>query len=280
MNDFKVTLDVSSLTQFLDNFAKEVTNDIEKGVKGLANDTHNHIIEQVNQKLTNGHDREKYLKNLGQVVQIDKFMWMITLDENAWSIENGKKRDMKGEPGQWGLLKNPDGVVEGEGPHKGAHYKIIPLDQGRAPGEIDKTYSPEKVAYQKGIASQIKAEISKRGIPYRKLETESAVGRKTGQTINRPKEGRLHEFDVHTKSFPGTASTDVGARVNIYQTYNNKTNKVEKQITTFRTVFEGEDGKWQYPAPSASKFFEEAKTWAENQWQNEWLPKIMAKYKG
>jgi hypothetical protein len=160
--EFKVNLDTSSLSQFFEKFAKDISDDIQKGVEGLARSAHTYIEEKAQNGLHSF--REAYLENLGKPVQLNKYVWEITLNGPATWIELGKPEwDMKGEPGQWGLLKNPDGVVK-NGKNAGKHYKIVPMKQGAMPSEIQ---SGPKKEYQEGIVKQLRSELKKRSIPYR-----------------------------------------------------------------------------------------------------------------
>ena len=72
--------------------------------------------------------------------------------------------------------------------------------------------------------------------------------------------------------------------MNVYQreVHNSRTGKkeVQRQVTTFRTVIEGQSDKWWHPSVKALNFFEEAKTWAETEWTTKIFPAMAAKYKG
>jgi dsDNA-binding SOS-regulon protein len=282
MADFKVTLDVSALTQFLDNFTKEVTKDIKNGIEGLAKSTQTHIVEEVQNKL-NKHEAERYKKWLSQAEKLDDYLWVITLHGNAESLEKGEKWDMKGKVGQWGLLKDSKTVKNG--PNAGKHYRVIPMQQG----EVSDSASPNNQAAQIEIKNTIKNFLKSQNprIPYG-IEKHTIVDPETGAPTRvarmseigpngNPKP--LHTFDIPSR-IPGKGNTQQLTRLNIYQIAN-KNGNPKKVMTTFRTVMDtdAQKDKWMYPAPGAHGFFEEAAKWAQDEWTNTMLPKLLEKYK-
>lgn len=265
----KVDLDISALSQFLDNFAKQVSDDIKLGIKGLANSAHAHILEEEKRKLQKW-DREKYEANLSQAEQIDDYLWEITLGEEAAGIEEGRPAwDMKGPPG--GLLHTERPGSKGKikevqnGPNKGKKYRVVPFQQGK----VSNTTNPEKIQRQEQLVKDIKGALKAKGIPLRKLEVDPATGS--------PRIGRLHSLNIESR-IPGKGNTPELHGLTIYQTPNAKTGKVQRTMTTFRTAIEG-DGKWMRDPIEGIKVFEETRTWCEDQWQNVWLPQIVDKYK-
>lgn len=263
MGNLKAKIDLAPLAKYLENFAKELVKDLNKGVEGLAKSTYANIKEQAQNNLHSF--REKYLESLSPPEQIDSLLWVITLNSGAAWIEEGRSQwDMKGEPGRWGLLKKPTGIVK-EGPNKGKAYRIIPMDQAKKPTDM----TVAKGEYEKSMVSMVRAELKKRDIPYRKLELDS----KTGS----PRIGKLHSFDIPS-NIPGKGNTPQLHGINIYQQPNKKTGVIERKITTFRTAIEG-DGKWMHPGVEAKGFFEIAKRFAEHEWETKWLPEILEKYR-
>jgi len=263
MPDFKVTLDISALTQFLENFKKEVVSDLKKSVKGLAVDTQTHIVEEAQNKLKSS--RKIYLENLSQAEKIDDYLWEITLKADAEWIEKGlpDNFDMKK-----GLLntKKPGSKGEIKTGKDGKKYRIVAFDQGKVASELSS--NDDKLKYQQELIKKVKSELRKRDIPYKKLEIDP----KTGST----RIGKLHSFDIES-GIPGRGNTPVLHGLSIYQTKKDD-GSVKRSITTFRTVKEGQDGKWIHPGLEGKKFFEEAKKWAEDRWEKDILPSLMSKY--
>ena len=288
MSDFKVNLDISALLKYLENFAKEVDADVKKSIKALAIDSHNHIKEQAQNKLHSF--RAQYLESLGQAKEVDAYNWVIVLNKNASWLEEGKDAwDMKGKPGQWGLLKESETIKSG--PNKGKHYKIIPLEHGKPPNEeasgrtIGENGEPIGKGFEQNMTKLLKSELKKRGIPtgrFNKLELDkngSPRGGKINSTTGIADPYRVSSFDIKSP-YPGKkASSQIFERVNVYQKLNKKTGGVERHFTTFRMAIE-DDGKWEHPAAPALKIFEETQKWAENKWTSDILPSIMAKYEG
>lgn len=262
MSDFKVNIDISGLTQYLENFAKEVTKDIQKGIKGLAISTQNHIKEEAQNKLHTF--REEYLKNLSPPEQINDYLWVITLDSDANWIEEGRPEAYDMKPGL--LNTTRPGAKPAKTSAGGKKYRIVPMNQAKAPSEM----TVKKGAYEKAMVATVKSELKKRDIPYKKLEIDP----KTGS----PRIGKLHSFDIES-NVPGKGNTPQLHGLSIYQT-KQKDGSVKRQITTFRTVTEDQAGKWIHPPVEAKNFFKDAKTWAENEWEKTWLPQIMQKYSG
>lgn len=279
MSIFKVDLDISSLTQYLDTFAKELTKDVSKAVKGLADSTHSNIIKETGKKLDKW-DRKKYLENLSPPQQEGNFAWVIVLNEPAVPIEEGREPwDMKGQPGKWGLLKNPEFSEK-----TGKYYKIIPMTQGK----VSNTMNMQNLSNQEEAVDDIKSFLKDRNkgkprdqkLHFNKLEVDPRTG-SPRVSKNNPKTGRpmpLHSFDVPSR-IPGAGNTEQLARLNIYQVQNAKTGKINKVMTTFRTAVEG-DNKWMHKSIGAKNLFDDAQKWAENEWNNSVLPALMAKYQG
>lgn len=285
MADINVKIDTSSLSQYLENFAKEVAKDLQSSIKNLAEGAHSHIVEKAQQELHSF--REQYLENLSQAQQEDAYKWVITLNEKAAWLEEGKEAwDMKGEAGQWGLLKKPTGKTK-----DGKFYKIIPLEHGKPPTEqasgrtLGADGKPLGKGFEQNMTNLLKKELRSRNIPtgrFNKLEIDPHTGSPRVGAID-PKTGlpRPHKvagFDI-TSPYPGKGNTQIFQRVGVYQKLNNKSGAVERHFTTFRVAIEG-DGKWKHPAAPALKIFEETAKWAEQRWVSDILPALMDKYRG
>jgi len=265
MGDIKVVLDADSLSQYMEEFSKELNRDLQKGIAGLAKAVHAHIVEDAQ---TLHSSREKYLEDLSEPEQIDDVLWVITLKESSVYIEDGIPTPYDMKPG---LLK--DGKTG-----KNGKYRIVPMDQGKTPTQM----SPRTAGYEQNMVNKVMSELKKRGIPYKKLETESAIGRKTGNVIQKPIQGRgtpLHK-NLNLDSYvPGKGNTAQLAKVNIYQEFNHKTNRIERKITTFRTVTEhGQEEKWIHPPIEPLDAFLKAEEFALREWEDKWLPAILGKY--
>lgn len=256
MSDIKLNLDISSLTKYLENFSKDIVKDIKKSIAALANDTQTHIKEDAQNKLHSF--REKYLENLSPAEQVDEFLWVITLNNKAEWIEEGRPEPFDMKPG---LLK--DGKTSKDG-HK---YRVVPMNQAKTPTQM----SPNTAGYEQSMVGKVKLELKKQGIPYKKLELDPRTGS--------PRIGKLHSLDIESFT-PGKGNTPQLHGINIYQT-KQKDGSVKRSITTFRTVTDKPDQKekWIHPAVEAKNFFQTAKTWAEKEWESKILPALVEKYK-
>jgi len=281
MSEFKPYLDISGLTQFLENFTKEVTRDIQKGVEGLAEAAHGHILEEAKKKL-NKYDRPIYEQNLSQAKQIDGFLWEITLIDEGANIENGREeRDMK--PGLLNTVKN--GAKPAKTTKDGRKYRIIPMPQGKE----STSENPKDLAKSEELIGNIKSFLKAQNprLSYKGIEKHTIVDPVTGSPKKVPKlspigaDGHpkpLHVFDIPSR-IPGKGNTEQLARLHIYQV-TNKNGNAKKVMTTFRTVLsEGQEDKWMYPARPAVNIFQETEEWAKNEWDRTWLPQIMEKYR-
>ena len=256
MGVLNIDLDISALSQYLENFAKEISSDVQKSVKALAVDTHNHIKEEAQNNLHSF--RDKYLENLSPPEQIDDLIWVITLNEKAEWIETGRPEPFDMKPG---LLK--DGKMSKDG-HR---YRIVPMNQAKIPSEMTQA----KGAYEKAMVGVVRGFLREKGIPYKKLEVDPRTGS--------PRIGKLHSFDI-ASNIPGKGNTPQLHGLNIYQT-KQKDGSVKRSITTFRTVTDNENqkDKWIHPPVEARDFFEKAKTWAEQEWETKIFPALLDKYK-
>ncbi len=284
MGELKVSLDLSPLSQYLENFVKEISKDVSKGVKGLTEATNAHIKERAQQELHSF--RDEYIQNLS-FKQLDTYLWEITLNADAAWIEEGREKwDMK-----IGLLgtkrEGSTGRIETvkSGPNQGKKYRIVPMNQNKMPSKmssgrdtLDEAGKSVGSGFELNTKKAVSAHLKKLGISpslHQKLEIDP----KTGS----PRIGKITSFSLPS-SIPGKGNTPLLDRVNVYQreVTNKKTGKkeIQRQVTTFRTVMEGQDDKWWHPSVKALNFFEEARNWAESQWQSKWLPEILQKYKG
>lgn len=256
MSDFKVTVDVSPLSDFLDHLVKNIEKDFNKSLGALAQGAYGHIKEKAQEGLHSF--RKQYLESLSPPELVDGHIWVITLDDKAEWLEAGRTEPYDMKPG---LLKN------GKVSKDGTRYRIVPMNQAKAPTEM----SPNTAGYEQNMVNRVKAELKKQGIPYKKLEIDPHTGS--------PRLGKLHELDINS-SVPGKGNTPQLHGLNIYQT-KQKDGSVKRTLTTFRTVTdkESQKDKWIHPAVTAKDLFGEARKWAEQEFESKILPELMEKYK-
>lgn len=247
----KIKVDIQSLAQQCKEFALEAEHDLKKGVAGLAASTHANVAMMASQELHSS--RKDFMDNLG-FEEIAEGIWVVSIDEKGLWIEEGLEagHDMKPD-----LLKNA------KTSKNGYRYQIIPFEHTKPPSQTTDT--------AKDIVRQIKNNLKKERIPYKKIEKDSR---------GKPKLGKLHSFSWDS-AIPGRGNTPVLSRVSIYQNLNKQTGKVQRDIFTFRTVSENpkSNGKWIHPGVKAKKYLDIAAEWAMRTWENEILPEILNKWK-
>lgn len=293
MGNITVTLDVSGvddLVRELGAFQEEVA----KKVGDLAAQTHLHIKEQVQQKLTSR--RQMYDDALDSVVEVSPGVHVITLKKEAVWIEEGMEAHSMVDD----LLKNNAKTAK-----DGSKYKVIPFEHDKG--------GASQTSQTNMLNMALRTELKKRNIPYKGIE------RGPGGS---PKTGLLHKFNMMdsplrpagTAGKPGWGKGAEGAvmqgpnslggsgggtpllkGVRIYQTAVFKKDaagnevpdldkkgqqKAKRSIMTFRVVSSKHKGtKWEHPGIEGTHFFEEAETWAKQQWDTHIVPDILRKFK-
>lgn len=245
----KIKIDASAIAAQFKEFASEVEQQIKKSVANLATITHAKVAELASGELRS--TRKSFLDNLG-FEEISDGVWVVSVDEKALFIEEGLDQGFDMKPG---LLRN------GKISKKGYKYRVVPFEHSKAPSQLSTS--------AQAIVSQIKANLKKENVPFKKIETNP-----DGSV----REGKLHTFNWKSKK-PGRGNTPVLKGVNIYQTVKN--GNVRRDIITFRTVTNSPSqvDKWKHPGLSGKKFLDRAYDWALKEWENKILPEIMGKWK-
>lgn len=272
MEDIELKIDLEDLMSQIKIITNELVKDVQGSIGALAVATQKHIKEEAQNKLHSF--REKYLESLSEAEQVDKNLWVITLSADASWIETGIPKDWDMKPG---LLnnKNAKGPIKSTVGKDGKKYRIIPMNQGQTPTQLasgrdtlDMNGKSVGNGHQQNMIDLVKYTLKKKGIPYKKLEVDGD---------NKPRLGKLHSLDI-SSPIPGKGNTEQLKGLNIYQT-KQKDGSVKRTLTTFRTVKEGDDGKWIHPPVAAANFFKHAKEFAEREWEEKIMPAILEKYK-
>lgn len=252
MSDIKLELDDGGLLAMFKEYAELISKDLDQGLKTLAVATHTHITELAQKELKTS--RKQFMENLTWS-EIAPGVYAVTIHAPAVWIDNGFPSSFDMKPG---LLK--DAKVSKDG----VRYKVIPMDKGAPPTQLDDS--------GKHTLEMLKKGLKDKKVPLRKLEFNPDGS---------PKLGKIHSFDFGGK-IPGKGVTPILDRVNIYQHQNSKTGKVTRQITTFRTVTDGksQEGKWVHPSLEGKHFLDRAVIFADQHWTNNILPEILRRYTG
>ena len=248
----KFQIDASSIASQLDGIKEEIEKELMNGVKELSVRTYSHIEEEAAKQLKT--TRQNYQENL-KYEKIAPGIYVITLLDAAMWIEEGFKEGFDMKPG---LLKQNTKTSK-----DGYQYRVIPFNHG--------TDKQNTTPYNQTVIDRIKDELKARKIKIKKVDTNPDGS---------PKIGRMHSFSLDSEKPTAKASTNVLTNVSVYQKLNEKTQKVERGIFTFRTVSNNPDyaEKWLRKEKTGVKLLDEAETWASQEWENSILPEILKKW--
>lgn len=255
MSKLRLHINAQELAESLNGFKDEIEKDIENSVKSLASMTHAKTLELAEEKLRSL--KPQYKKALS-FEEVQKGIWVVSLDESAMFIEEGK------DPGSMvdDLLKRGFKVAK-----DGSRYRSIPIGSKFSPSARGESMTPKT----KELVGRIKKELSARKISYKKIETNPDGS---------PRLGLLHKININSEKPSEKATHGVLEGLTIYQRKDAKTGKVKRDILTFRTVSSKHKGsKWNHPGLPAAKLMDEAFDWAMETWDGEILPALMEKYK-
>jgi hypothetical protein len=264
-----LNFDVSPLLTMKDALRPQVEKALQAAARDLAVQTHAHITEQVQEKLHS--TRDKYLEHL-KVSEVSKDTWIITLDQKAMWIEAGMdEHEMLDD-----LLSSPKAKTAKDG----SKYLVVPFEHKKGP--------TQQTPAQNDLTATVKKELSKRKIPYGKIETDPA---------GNPKTGLLHSLDIMKLPIknvegPGMGKGPLGQvrqgptgipylqGIRIYQNDIKKkdgSSGVKRSIMTFRVASSKHKGtgRWVHPGLQARNFFEEAAQWAIEQWFSTIAPQLI-----
>lgn len=267
-----LNVDLSAVLDLKAELKPKIESALQEAAKTLALQAHAHIIEQVQQKLHS--TRDKYLGAL-TFEQVSPDAWVISLDKSAMWIEEGlEAHEMIDD-----LLSSPKAKMSKDG----GKYMVVPFKQNKNP--------TQQTRAQKDLTDTVKSELSRRQIPFGKLETDAS---------GKPKLGLLHKFDItkaptKTQQGPGQGHGPIGAvrqgntgipflqGVRVYQKEIKDAegkSKTVKDIMTFRVVSSKQkgSGKWVHPGLEARSFFDEAHDWALSQWETKIVPEILSRF--
>ncbi len=259
MENLKIDIDVEQIASAFKDMRDELAKELIKGVEELALSTNAHVNQEAETRLkkdsttgSSGVNLKKFQENLG-FEQVSDRLWVISIRQPALWIEEGLPPGFDMKPG---LLK-------------GQESRVIPFDQALPPSQ--------QTGFQKSINALLRDELKKRKIGYKKLDLDSN-GSPRHAGLDKDGNGiPLKTKTLDIPSFkPGKGNTDIFKRINIYQTLQ-KDGSVRRDITTFRTVSQNQEGKWIHPGYEGKKFLDEAYEWAMKEWETKILPQILQK---
>jgi intein/homing endonuclease len=142
-------------------------------------------------------------------------------------------------------------------------YRVIPFVHSKNPSE----QAPKAQV----LAQQIKSELKKQGINWKKVEY-GADGS--------PRTGLVQRIDIESARPSPKAKTDALKGVAIYQT-KQANGSVRRDVLTFRVVSEKQkaEGMWVHPGREGDHLMDEVFQWAQKTWEEDILPAVVNKYK-
>lgn len=247
---------------------------LRKAIAGVAAQIHGRLAKQAGKVLHSR--REQYVDAL-ITKPVNEDVWIVSLDGSARWIEDGMPAH--------NMLDSLLASKKAKTAKDGSKYVVVPFDHGPGLGATNATQA------ELDLASTLKTEFKKRGIPFGKIEKDAG---------GMPKLGKLHAFDIMNaplkthEAYGGTgqgrgAVGDVRQGptgipflqgVRVYQSkVKDKRGKehVKKSIMTFRIAsskHQGQD-RWNHPGLEPINLFDEALEWARSVWEQEIAPEVM-----
>lgn len=249
MSDLKFEIDVNSIASEFGEIKREVSADLKKSVSALASMTHAKTLELANEI---GSLSKTYKDNIS-FQQLEENIWVVSLDEKALWIEEGRKSGFMEE-----LLNGKSSKTNAQG----ERYAVIPFEHSKNP--------TEQSSKAKELSNAIKAELKEQGINYRKPEYNADGS---------PKLGLIKRFNVESAKIKESHKDEPLKGVAIYQRMD-KGGKVRRDVMTFRIITERHrsEGKWVHPGMEGKKLMDKAFEWAMNEWDSKILPEVLGKY--
>jgi hypothetical protein len=253
--DLKFEIDIDALASQIKDLKEEFKAELTKGIGGVAAMTHAKLLELAGNEM---HSLAQKYKDAVSFQQLDDTLWIVSLDASALWIEEGRKSGFQEE-----LLHGKSSKVSKDG----TRYAVIPFEHSKIPSQ--------QTSSAKQLTDQIKSELKKRNISYKKIEY-GADGS--------PRLGLVHKFDIESArpariSGITKASHPALSGVSIYQR-KAPGGKIRRDIMTFRVISEKSkaDGKWMHPGMVGYKLMDKSLDWAFDLWEREILPDIMKKF--
>lgn len=258
--NFKIDIKSSDvLEKAKETIKKNLEDDLKKVVKTLGSSALKHAEDIAKDNLPDSLNNI-YKENL-YIEQLSDNIVVVGVRPEALWIEEGRKSGFMDE-----LLKNGKTSKDG---HK---YQVIPFK--KETGRKNTSNSGED------LVNELKGFLKSQGIRYSKTRGLALDDKGS------PRVGKIHSFNI--KDLKGKKKQRVQdlsknlQGLSIFQNYNEKTGRVERDIMTFRVISEKHrgTGKWEHPGRQGEKILEKTYEWIEKTWQREILPELQRKYKG
>jgi hypothetical protein len=250
MADLLFKMDTSAFESVLDEFKKDLQQELDQAVGNLSEMVLNKTLELAQGGLhTTFHIYKENLSSRKEGTGV----YVISLDQKALWLEEGLEENFDMKPG---LLKDAKTSKEG---HK---YAVVPFKHDTRPSQT----TPKA----QDLIDQVKRVLKQENIPFKKIETHPNGS---------PRLGLLHKIDIDSAKPTAKASTPALQGLRIYQKQDTK-GKVSRGIFTFRTVTDGPKSadKWMHPGFDAKKFMDTAFDWGVETFEREIMPELLKKW--
>lgn len=245
------------LANAVEKVKKELQEDLQQSIrtlgKGALQEAQNLANNNLPDSLSNIYQDNLYFEELS-----DNMVVVGLRDEAAW-IENGRKGGFMEE-----LLTSKSGS-----PVKiskdGNRYRSIPFEHSTQTNTGASDSKQQMVSELKSFLKSKKQNYSKtRGLA---LDSNGS-----------PRIGKIASFSLKDNR---KLSANLQG-LSIHQNFNPRTNRVERNIMTFRTISDKhkDSGKWNHPGRSPENILEDVYKWVDNTWKNDILPELKRKYEG
>jgi hypothetical protein len=258
MSDLDIKLnikDVANVEELVDKVKQKLTKDLQESAKKLAQAAHSKAHELSKSKMPK-ELADKYGKNL-YIEQVSENIYIVGIREEAFWIENGRKAGFMED-----LLTRKSGSPV-KTSKDGKKYRTIPF-------EHDTTSKAPMASPEGNLISELKTFLKKEGVPYSK--NKKLVLDDKGS----PRIGTTHSFSIKD-----TANLSKNLQgVNIVQSKNPRTGKVERTVMTYRVISEKHkgSGKWEHPGSSGFNVLKDVHSYVKDMWEKQILPELKKKY--
>lgn len=253
MANMEFNIDFEAILAAHQKDVEALQKDLQEAVAGLAAQAHAHVMEKAQERL---HSRREAYVNALRFEETQPGLWVITVPEETLWIEEGQEAHSMLPD----LLRSPKAKTAADG----SRYLVVPFRHDRGP--------TQQTQHAQGVTQMLRQELKKRGVPYKSIEKDAQ---------GRPRTGLLHSLNLGGERRPHWTSPILNG-VRIYQhAVQGKSGgaRVERSIMTFRVASSKHEGqKWQHPGQEGAKLLDEAFQWCVNEWENQVLPALLAKY--
>lgn len=257
--DFEIQIS-DVLKNATEKVKKRIEKDLQSAVKVLGREGIKKANELASEKLEGGLEN-MYQDNL-YMEQVSDNMVVIGIRPEVGFIEHGQRGGFMEY-----LLKNA------KTSKKGVRYKTIPFRHNVA-GKSNQSSGDNN-----DLVNELKTFLRSKGQPYSKTRNLAL------DANGSPRIGRINSWDIKDMRGKGKKSVKELSRnlqgVSVYQNFNKKTGRVERNIMTFRVITDKHRGhKWMKKGTQGTKILEETRKWIEETWERDILPNLKSKYEG